>query len=306
MPTLPGIYKWTNKLNGKVYIGKSINLRKRCHKYLYKINKITTIKKEDRVFDMLFDKALVKYGFENFSVETLECYPLRSEFIETYILRREEFWISFYNSTNKTIGYNLLSGDRGLGHGLSEESKKKISVANSGKNNGMFGEISSRRIKICKVSTIDFSTLNIYDSISDAGERNKLNISHLSDALKGKRIKVGGYFWDEFIPSEADEDAIKRRNSYFTKRLTKKKQFHSPERRVKNSLARIGVRQKGCKLTKVNQIDPISNIVIRTFNAIIDAEKYFKPNCVRAIKISNHLRGLTCLAYGFKWEKVKV
>ena len=58
-----GVYRWINKINGKSYIGSSVNLGKRLGNY-YNLNTIST-------GDMLIYKALIKYGYSNFSLEIL-------------------------------------------------------------------------------------------------------------------------------------------------------------------------------------------------------------------------------------------
>lgn len=126
IPKLPGIYKWVNLIDGKIYIGKGINIHKRIQAYQYRI-------KPNQKLEHI-NLAHKKYGFSNFKVEVIEVYPSRTPFIEKYILEREAFWIKFYNATDKSIGYNTLqfSNDR-TGIPLSEETKRKISAANKGR-----------------------------------------------------------------------------------------------------------------------------------------------------------------------------
>ena len=59
-----GIYRWTNKINGNSYVESSTNLAKRFRSY-YNFNYISKSK-------MLISKALIKYGYSNFSLEILE------------------------------------------------------------------------------------------------------------------------------------------------------------------------------------------------------------------------------------------
>lgn len=61
-----GVYRWTNKLNGKSYIGSSINLSNRLHVYF---NKAYIEKNKD---NMAINSALLKYGYSNFKLEILE------------------------------------------------------------------------------------------------------------------------------------------------------------------------------------------------------------------------------------------
>lgn len=86
------IYKTTNRINGKIYIGlceKSVELSK---DYLGSGDS--------------FKKALSKYGKKNFHKEILE------DNIESreILAKSEIFWISEFNSSNRDIGYNLSPG----------------------------------------------------------------------------------------------------------------------------------------------------------------------------------------------------
>lgn len=111
------IYKVTNMINKKVYIGKTIfTLEKRKNDH---------IKQSKFKSTSYFHKALNKYNFNNFIWEILE---------ETNNLEdREKYYIKLYNSTNNLLGYNLtLGGEGSKGRVLSEETKNKISNANKG------------------------------------------------------------------------------------------------------------------------------------------------------------------------------
>lgn len=60
-----GIYKYTNKINNKTYIGLSNNIERRKNEHQYFANHIQ---------DTYFHKALYKYGIENFDFEILETF----------------------------------------------------------------------------------------------------------------------------------------------------------------------------------------------------------------------------------------
>ena len=88
------IYKITNKVNGKSYIGQtrySVEFRWRQH-----------IHKKDNVY---FHNALKKYGIENFTIETLEECDYKD------LDSREIFYIAKYDTFNS--GYNLTIGGSG-------------------------------------------------------------------------------------------------------------------------------------------------------------------------------------------------
>ena len=90
------IYKATNKLNNKSYIGQTIKTleeRQKEHFYMaFNKNK-----------DTYFYKALRKYGKENFEWEILENNILKEQLNE-----KEKFWINYYDTFNQ--GYNLTQG----------------------------------------------------------------------------------------------------------------------------------------------------------------------------------------------------
>jgi len=92
------IYKATNNINGKVYIGQTTNtLQKRINKH-----KSSSIKGSKKTY---FNLAIVKYGFENFIWEEIDS----ADFFEE-LDYMEIYWIKFYYSDNRKYGYNLAKG----------------------------------------------------------------------------------------------------------------------------------------------------------------------------------------------------
>lgn len=97
---IQGIYK-LNYPNGKIYIGQSNDIKRR----MYEHNNINRLKNH---YNSPCDLAIQKYGrFEE--VEILEIVTDNSLLNE-----REQYWIKFYNSNNKEIGYNLNEGGNAL------------------------------------------------------------------------------------------------------------------------------------------------------------------------------------------------
>ena len=93
LPELPGIYKLTNKLNGKVYIGKGRDLKHRTSSYKRRNHAARPI-----------EYALNKYGREGFKIEAIEIFPEGTE--DRVLFIRETFWIRFFKSANYGFGYN--------------------------------------------------------------------------------------------------------------------------------------------------------------------------------------------------------
>lgn len=93
------IYKITNLLNGKSYIGQSINIEKRWYEHKYKSQCRTDIS-----FNSILHIAFRKYGIDNFSFEILEELKTVEE-----LDQREQYYIKFYNTITPN-GYNILEG----------------------------------------------------------------------------------------------------------------------------------------------------------------------------------------------------
>lgn len=106
------IYKITNNINGKLYIGKH-----------------STDKLNDGYIGsgIRLHQAYNKYGIENFTKEYLAFCDT-----EDKLNWLERFYIKKYNTYNNEAGYNLTEGGNGSpmkGKNLSEETKQKISVS---------------------------------------------------------------------------------------------------------------------------------------------------------------------------------
>lgn len=91
------IYKITNLINGKVYIGQTKDPKRRRQEHFGLANSI--IKEEE---NKILYKAMQKYGVENFTFEIIE------DKIENYN-ERECYWIRFYHSKVPN-GYNMTDG----------------------------------------------------------------------------------------------------------------------------------------------------------------------------------------------------
>ena len=133
---MSGIYKFTNKLNGKIYIGSSKNLAKRFSQY-FNISYISTVKNK-----LTISRALIKYGYFNFSIEILEyCDP-------SMLLNREQHYIDELKPT-----YNIakIAGST-LGVHKSEEAKNNKSKALKGvyvgEKSSLYGRTASGETKL--------------------------------------------------------------------------------------------------------------------------------------------------------------
>ena len=113
------IYKITNQVNGKAYIGITVNSLE------------FRISQHRRDVRCIMHKAFKKYGIENFDIEVLmdsEEYPLLNTL--EYLNKSERNFIKVFN-TLAPNGYNFRTGG-GAGGKCSEETKRKISESLKG------------------------------------------------------------------------------------------------------------------------------------------------------------------------------
>ena len=90
------IYKITNKVNGKSYIGQTIqNVKERFYQHC-------ATKCSQAILNMVIHKAITKYGKSNFTIEVIE------EVESANLNDRERYWIRYYDSYNN--GYNSTEG----------------------------------------------------------------------------------------------------------------------------------------------------------------------------------------------------
>ena len=136
-----GIYCIKNNINGKVYVGSSINIYKRLLRHLNDLRHNIHINGH-------LQKSFLNYGEHSFYICILDYCT------EEDIIFKEQFYMDLLNSTDINFGYNIvLRADHTLkseetkrkisiariGIKLSEETKKKLSLARKGKPSSLKG-----------------------------------------------------------------------------------------------------------------------------------------------------------------------
>lgn len=197
-----GIYKITNTINNKCYIGQSSDLVKRIRKHIKTLLNGTNRNEH-------LQNAYKKYGPGNFTIEIIE------ECEKEALDEREIFWIDYYKSYNPEYGYNKTKGGTG-GDGYlqvaNEEYKEivktKLSENKKGERNPLYGMhcyTNGVIIKYIKDDEIDEYELNGWykgvpdfikekERIASAGQNNGFygkkhseeTRQRLSEARKGK------------------------------------------------------------------------------------------------------------------------
>ena len=113
-----GVYKITNNVNGKVYIGQAEDIELRWKQH---------VKASKRGENSVLYRAMRKYGVENFSFEVVE------ECSVEELKEKEIYYIGEFNSyihAENSQGYNMtLGGDGVKGWNPTEEQREKMSQA---------------------------------------------------------------------------------------------------------------------------------------------------------------------------------
>ena len=187
------IYKYTSPSN-KIYIGQTCrNLDRRAANGIGYIHCTH------------FYSAILKYGLENFKREILK---------ENLTLDEanywEEYYINYYDSSNREKGYNIRLG--GNNSKCSEESKEKIreymihnnpmknpevveKVKKKTTGKHMSEESNKRKSESHKKKIKCVELDIIYDSRNEAAKAIGVDPSNIGRAAKGETETSGGYHW---------------------------------------------------------------------------------------------------------------
>lgn len=215
------IYCHTNKINGKRYVG------------------MTSQKPENRwnngrgyINNKHFYRAIEKYGWHNFTHEILYT-NLSKEEAEKLEIKI----IAEYDSANYEKGYNIDLGGNGShkfseltkkrisealkGHGCSEETRRKISLANTGRPSPLKGKKMSpenvkknsechkgltpwnkgrawspeERAKMNGKAVKCVETGIVYRTAHEASEKLGIDFSSICKCRRGEVKRAGGYHW---------------------------------------------------------------------------------------------------------------
>lgn len=210
------IYKLTNTINGKIYIGQTTRtLRRRFIEHARPSRKA------------LVSKAMHKYGLSAFTAEVIE----KAVSIED-LNELEIKWIRHYDCMSPN-GYNQChGGDNSTGFKHREETKRTISAKRSGilagEENPFFGKTHTEDQKAkwridrkgrdtskateasfekTRIKVINLTTLEVFDSVSDAATKYGVPVTNISRACRVKTRTAKGCRWqylsdhDNTVPS---------------------------------------------------------------------------------------------------------
>jgi group I intron endonuclease len=198
-----GIYGIRNMVNGKWYIGQSVNIEKRKQVHFTQL-------KYGAHHNQHLQMAYQKYGEDSFEFRILE--NISVDMLDV----REQAWIAYYKADDSQYGYNLDSGGS-LRKRHSAETRLKMSASQKGR---VFSQETKRRMSEAGKTKVFFAEQCRKLSVSHQGKR------HSEDAKR----KIGKASKDRGVSSE-------------TRRMQKIAVTGRPlsvETRKKMSLSRMG------------------------------------------------------------------
>ena len=243
------IYKTTNLINGKIYIGQH-NGKRDSYKGSGK----------------LLNLAFKKHGKENFKKEVI----VQGNFNQILTDELEIHYIQLYNSTNKSIGYNIQKGGYGnIPVPTFTENQKELQRVRMLGNKLSLGNKTSDETK----AKLSVSLKNVWENLSEE-EKN----------IRLERIKKGF--------QENKENIIKKLSIANTGKK------YSEERKREMSILNKG-REYKTRWKEINQIDKNTEKVVKTWKNFVSIEKELGFNVSSIHRCCNNKQ---LIAYGYKWE----
>lgn len=231
------IYKYTNKINGKVYIGQTTREKSRYNQHM----ESRTSNHENSIFH----NAIKKHGWDSFEYKVLfriNCSNFQ-DLINT-LDSKERVAIKYFNSTNNNYGYNLSSGGRSGYRTIGKP--------------------------IFQINLEDGSIIKGWDSIREAYDTLGIDNSSISKACKKKK-PYKGYIWlyKEDYNINVVSDIIK---NYKKRQLkNKKKQLKNEEKnRIKKDNEIVQLSIKGSLIKIWNSVVEAGNSINISPTTIID------------------------------------
>ena len=130
---MPIIYKITNQVNGKIYIGKT--MKDSVKRRFYQHKSSARLNRQSALY-----KAMRKYGEDKFVIEVL----LQINCSEQELNNLEKKFISDNKSCVRNVGYNMTDGGEAFPFNMwNEDMRRKKSLSSLGDKNPMYGRVRS-------------------------------------------------------------------------------------------------------------------------------------------------------------------
>lgn len=277
------IYKITNLINNKVYIGQThqtVNARWKGHTY-------EALNNYDNNY---FHNAIKKYGVDNFKVETIDSATTQDE-----INRLEKYYIQLFKSNNNVYGYNISLGGEteaifdykiindlwNKGWALREIAEYMgcitATVKHAVENNPSYSESEAKRrganYRKIKQYDKDKNYIKTFRSFAEIARELNCSSNTISKCIRNKTYSALGFYWC-FEGEELPKNIV-----------------------LKHKRNKRGVKQY-----------TLDNIYIQTFDTAANAARAVRPeanNNAAASSILQVCKGNRPTAYGYKWQYVE-
>jgi hypothetical protein len=163
------IYRITNKINGKHYVGQTKNIRNRWNRHKELQKKAGDKQYKHKRYIQVIHHAIAKHGLENFEFIVLEEVDTQED-----ANGREKYWIKYYDSLKN--GYNSVPGGQVV----------------SGPDHPMYGMDPPNKIFLNKntISEIVYKYTVDKKSLCDLSKIYRLAIPTLRRLLEEKNIQI--------------------------------------------------------------------------------------------------------------------
>jgi group I intron endonuclease len=224
---MTGIYKITNTINDKIYIGQASDFDRRKKTHYTSFNSFCKSPEKHSSGCRILYNAFKKYGFDNFIFELIE------ECSTNELNEKEQYWLDFYKSYEIENGYNLsrIAGSC-LGTKRSDGTKKKMSdnaKMRTGDKNPFYNKhhSESSKDKISKAKTgcqmppsflpkwekykiwkdnekkilqydIWGNFKKEWNSLNEVFYELNIKVGRISECLHKKQLTAGGFIWKNY------------------------------------------------------------------------------------------------------------
>lgn len=182
-----GIYRITNVINNKCYIGSSVNIYKRWLKHIVELNTA-------RHNNQLLFRSWNKYGSNFFDFEILGFYPIDQ------LIEKEQYFIEWYDSYLK--GYNLTKSVKAINLGKFGKEHpmfgKKLSIESLKKKSNSLKLVWKNRRREYKLLNPEGKIITI-NNLSEFCKNNNLTHSNIRQVLNKERSSCCGYKHPDFL-----------------------------------------------------------------------------------------------------------
>lgn len=222
---------FTNRLNGKRYIGQTIHEKER-----YRAHTIAITRKPDSPIDI----AIAKYGIDNFDYEVLIRTSGKLENVKVILDTLECFYIKRYSSKAPN-GYNLTDGGFGSagrepwnkGKQWSEEVKKKLSDSHKGKTPWIKGRHHTEESKQ-KMSVVAKGRAPWNKGLT----KDDLRVNKYVETRKGKGFKLPPEFYEKLRKLNTGRIIVENPIVQMDKEGNVVKSFANPNQAIKEGWSR--------------------------------------------------------------------